>query len=304
MWAIPLRDCCDAVHAWLVAAAHGDVCSSRCLQDCKMQMIAVDYAKKCGSPLAAQAHKLALQNLKREPVCGSCASPHAPPPLPQVQPSEPAEEGQSATLKPHPKPQTPKPKPQTPPPNLPPPTAPRSSSWRRSSYSWLRGRASQWWRWKSECGWVLLAACTRVVDAVVCRPTRVCARALVCSCILPPSFISASCIAPHPRTRAATPLFHPMFTLPSSSGTSPAPTSSAAPPPLTSTPLFCIKRHRCRYNNNLDWTEDKRNTPQAFSHWTYIQSEKQIMIVDIQVCAQQLRDWRVAAAAAAAAAAA
>lgn len=38
-----------------------------------------------------------------------------------------------------------------------------------------------------------------------------------------------------------------------------------------------------KYNNNLDWTEDKRNTPQAFSHWTYIQSEKQIMIVDIQV---------------------
>ncbi len=33
----------------------------------------------------------------------------------------------------------------------------------------------------------------------------------------------------------------------------------------------------------MDWTEDKRNTPQAFSHWTYIQSEKQLMIVDIQV---------------------
>jgi hypothetical protein len=38
-----------------------------------------------------------------------------------------------------------------------------------------------------------------------------------------------------------------------------------------------------KYNNNLDWTEDKRNTPQAFSHWSYIQSEKQLMIVDIQV---------------------
>jgi len=37
-----------------------------------------------------------------------------------------------------------------------------------------------------------------------------------------------------------------------------------------------------KYNNNLDWTEEKRNTPQAFSHWTYIQSEKQLMIVDIQ----------------------
>jgi hypothetical protein len=45
-----------------------------------------------------------------------------------------------------------------------------------------------------------------------------------------------------------------------------------------------------KYNNNLDWTEDKRNTPQAFSHWTYIQSEKQLMIVDIQVlcCASRL----------------
>jgi len=45
-----------------------------------------------------------------------------------------------------------------------------------------------------------------------------------------------------------------------------------------------------KYNNDLDWTEDKRNTPQAFSHWTYIQSEKQLMIVDIQVlcCASRL----------------
>jgi hypothetical protein len=38
-----------------------------------------------------------------------------------------------------------------------------------------------------------------------------------------------------------------------------------------------------KYNNNSDWTEGKRDTPQAFSHWTYIQSEKQLMIVNIKV---------------------
>lgn len=58
-----------------------------------------------------------------------------------------------------------------------------------------------------------------------------------------------------------------------------------------------------RYNNNHDWSDDRRNTPQvlrflftapiislnlhvvqAFSHWTWEHSHHQLMIVDIQVC--------------------
>lgn len=38
-----------------------------------------------------------------------------------------------------------------------------------------------------------------------------------------------------------------------------------------------------KYNNNMDWTEVcARNTPQAFSHFTYECSEQKIIIVDVQ----------------------
>jgi len=37
-----------------------------------------------------------------------------------------------------------------------------------------------------------------------------------------------------------------------------------------------------KYNNNWDWAEDKRNTPQSFSHWTYVESKHTLLICDIQ----------------------
>ena len=38
-----------------------------------------------------------------------------------------------------------------------------------------------------------------------------------------------------------------------------------------------------KYNSNYGFvSEDERNTPQAFSHFTYVASIKQLIIVDIQ----------------------
>lgn len=37
-----------------------------------------------------------------------------------------------------------------------------------------------------------------------------------------------------------------------------------------------------KYNNNWDWSDDKRNTPQAFSHFTLERSNRQLLICDIQ----------------------
>ena len=37
-----------------------------------------------------------------------------------------------------------------------------------------------------------------------------------------------------------------------------------------------------KFNNNWDWAEDKRNTPQAFSHWTLQYSNGRALVCDIQ----------------------
>jgi hypothetical protein len=37
-----------------------------------------------------------------------------------------------------------------------------------------------------------------------------------------------------------------------------------------------------KFNNNWDWAEDKRNTPQAFSHWTLKCSKGRALVCDIQ----------------------
>ena len=37
-----------------------------------------------------------------------------------------------------------------------------------------------------------------------------------------------------------------------------------------------------KYNNNWSWSDDKRNTPQAFSHFTFEHSNHQILVCDIQ----------------------
>jgi len=37
-----------------------------------------------------------------------------------------------------------------------------------------------------------------------------------------------------------------------------------------------------KYNNNWDWNDDKRNTPQAFSHFTWEASQHKLLICDLQ----------------------
>jgi len=37
-----------------------------------------------------------------------------------------------------------------------------------------------------------------------------------------------------------------------------------------------------KYNNNWDWNDDKRNTPQAFSHFTWEESKHKLLICDLQ----------------------
>jgi elongation factor 2 kinase len=37
-----------------------------------------------------------------------------------------------------------------------------------------------------------------------------------------------------------------------------------------------------KFNNNWDWAEDKRNTPQAFSHWTLKYTNGRYLVCDIQ----------------------
>lgn len=37
-----------------------------------------------------------------------------------------------------------------------------------------------------------------------------------------------------------------------------------------------------KYNNNWDWSEERRNTPQAFSHFTYEESGHKLLICDLQ----------------------
>jgi hypothetical protein len=37
-----------------------------------------------------------------------------------------------------------------------------------------------------------------------------------------------------------------------------------------------------KYNNNWDYADDSRNTPQAFSHFSYEASHHTLVVVDIQ----------------------
>jgi elongation factor 2 kinase len=37
-----------------------------------------------------------------------------------------------------------------------------------------------------------------------------------------------------------------------------------------------------KYNNNWDWTDERRNTPQAFSHFSWEESRHRILICDVQ----------------------
>jgi hypothetical protein len=37
-----------------------------------------------------------------------------------------------------------------------------------------------------------------------------------------------------------------------------------------------------KYNNNWDWNDERRNTPQAFSHFTWEESKHTILICDLQ----------------------
>ncbi len=37
-----------------------------------------------------------------------------------------------------------------------------------------------------------------------------------------------------------------------------------------------------KHSNNFGWADDERNTPHAFSHFTFEQSHKMVLIVDIQ----------------------
>ena len=37
-----------------------------------------------------------------------------------------------------------------------------------------------------------------------------------------------------------------------------------------------------KYNDNWDWSDDRRNTPQAFSHWSWEASGHRQLICDLQ----------------------
>ena len=48
-----------------------------------------------------------------------------------------------------------------------------------------------------------------------------------------------------------------------------------------------------KYNNNWDWSDDRRNTPQAFSHFTWEASRHQLLICDIQGVADMYTDPQI-----------
>jgi len=52
------------------------------------------------------------------------------------------------------------------------------------------------------------------------------------------------------------------------------------------TPLIGVENrvagNYVKYNNNWDWNDDRRNTPQAFSHFTWEASEHRILVCDLQ----------------------
>jgi hypothetical protein len=48
-----------------------------------------------------------------------------------------------------------------------------------------------------------------------------------------------------------------------------------------------------KYNNNWDWSDDQRNTPQAFSHFTWEESKHALLICDIQGVADMYTDPQI-----------
>jgi len=54
----------------------------------------------------------------------------------------------------------------------------------------------------------------------------------------------------------------------------------------TGRPLIGVEKlvmgNYVKYNNNWDWNDDRRNTPQAFSHFTWEESGKSILVCDLQ----------------------
>jgi elongation factor 2 kinase len=45
-----------------------------------------------------------------------------------------------------------------------------------------------------------------------------------------------------------------------------------------------------KYSNNDGWSEDRRNTPHAFSHFTYEASGRSLVVCDIQGAPCAARD--------------
>jgi hypothetical protein len=56
--------------------------------------------------------------------------------------------------------------------------------------------------------------------------------------------------------------------------------------------MYCVLTHtyihthahggRRKWNNNWDWSDDQRNTPQAFSHFTWEASGHKLLVCDLQ----------------------
>ena len=47
-------------------------------------------------------------------------------------------------------------------------------------------------------------------------------------------------------------------------------------------PLRYVRGDYVKYSNNDGWSEDRRNTPHAFSHFTYEASARSLVVCDIQ----------------------
>jgi hypothetical protein len=47
-------------------------------------------------------------------------------------------------------------------------------------------------------------------------------------------------------------------------------------------PLRYVRGDYVKYSNNDGWSEDRRNTPHAFSHFTYEASGRSLVVCDIQ----------------------
>jgi len=62
--------------------------------------------------------------------------------------------------------------------------------------------------------------------------------------------------------------------------------------PICGVELF-VPGQYVKYNNNWDWSDDRRNTPQAFSHFTWEASNHQLLICDIQGVADKYTDPQI-----------